>query len=504
MKNLAKNISTAVLGMALLAVTPGCKKFLDEDVRSNYTQDNYYQSAEQAQAGINGIYASLRFITDGAGTYGESPFMMLEFPTGLANTEVGQSQYNNTLRSLTADADNNYTYVWWQNCYRAIGNANLALQKIPAISGMDDAAKKRLLGEAAFFRAFYYFHLVRIFGNVPLITVPINANSPELYPDRSSQEAVYTQIVNDLTTAEAAGLPATDATGKITVGAVKSLLASVYLTMAGYPLNKGQEFYQKAADKANEVIKSGTYQLFGQYADMRNKANENRTEFILQTQYQTGIATIGVTAWLLPRARKISKFSDEIGSLFATPEFYKSYEQGDKRTQEQQYFFTKYASIDNANTTVDFGGYYIFKYFDEEAVKTTAQADINWTLLRYAEVLLTYAEAANEVGGPTTEAYNAVNQIRKRAQLPDLANLSKDQFREAVWRERYHELCYENKTWFDMVRTRKVYNPISNGFDNFEGHKFTYGPTLTSKYLLFPIPTREINNNKKLGQNPGW
>jgi hypothetical protein len=482
------------------AVLTGCKKYLDEDNRSNYTQENYFQTADQAQAAINNLYASLRTITDGTGTYGESPYMMLEFPTGLANTEVGQSQYNNTLRTLTANADNNYFYVWWTNSYNAIANANLAIERIPSIS-MDEVAKKRMLGEAAFFRAFYYFHLVRIYGDVPLILKSINASSPELYPERASQASVYDAIVNDLTTAEAAGLPTNDVSGKLNVGAVKSLLASVYLTMAGYPLQK-KENYQKAADKANEVITSGTYRLFPTYADLRNKANKNLGEFIFQNQYQVGINTSAVDQAFLPRARKITKFSDEVGAVTPAPEFYNSYEPGDLRAKEQQFYYSNYVSV-LTGQTVTFGSQYIFKFFDNEAA-TTAQSDLNWTFIRYPEVLLIYAEASNEVAGPSQAAYDAVNLIRTRAQLPNLAGLSQTAFREAIWREKYHELAYENKVWFDMVRTRQVYNPVSGTFDNFVGHAFPSGPVLTDKYLLFGIPTREINNNKKLTQNPGW
>jgi hypothetical protein len=358
-----------------------------------------------------------------------------------------------------------------------------------------------MLGEAAFFRAFYYFHLVRIYGDVPLLLKSVNASSPELYPERSSQASVYDAIVADLLTAEAAGLPTADVTGRLNVGAVKSLLASVYLTMAGYPLEK-KENYQKAADKANEVINSGSYRLFATYPELRNKANKNLGEFIFQNQYQVGINTTSVTQAFLPRSRKITKFSDEVGAVTPAPEFYNSYETGDLRTKEQQYYYSSYVSV-LTGQTVNFGGQYIFKFFDNEAA-TTAQSDLNWTFLRYPEVLLIYAEASNEVGGPTPAAFNAVNLIRTRAQLPALTGLSQSAFREAIWREKYHELAYENKVWFDMVRTRKVYNLANGGFNDFVGHAFPGGQVLTAKYLLFGIPTREINNNKKLSQNPGW
>ena len=150
------------------------------------------------------------------------------------------------------------------------------------------------------------------------------------------------------------------------------------------------------------------------------------------------------------------------------------------------------------------GGYWLYKHFDVIANLETASSGLNWDLLRYAEVLLIYAEAQNEVTGPTIDAEEALNKIRRRAQLPEISGLDKNGFREAVWKEKCHELSFENKTWFDMVRTRKVFNVATGGFDNFVGHKFSYGPVLTERELLFPIHTDEIRNNNNLVQNPGY
>jgi hypothetical protein len=132
---------------------------------------------------------------------------------------------------------------------------------------------------------------------------------------------------------------------------------------------------------------------------LNNKSLENTGEFILQNQYQVGIETNNITPWLLPGARGISKFSDEFGVMYATNEFYNSYGSGDKRAQEQQYYFSRYPSIKDPNTIVDFGGYYIYKYFDQETAINTAQSDLNWTLLRYAEVLLVLLRRAMKLPG---------------------------------------------------------------------------------------------------------
>jgi hypothetical protein len=146
----------------------------------------------------------------------------------------------------------------------------------------------------------------------------------------------------------------------------------------------------------------------------------------------------------------------------------------------------------------------LFKHFDVIAQTSTTSSGLNWTLLRYPEVLLTYAEAANEAGGPSATVLNAINLVRKRAELPALEGLSKDQLREAIWRERWYELSFENKTWYDMARLRKAFNVFTKKFEPYVGHKFSYGPTLAEKELLFPIPTAEIRNNNKLKQNKGY
>lgn len=124
--------------------------------------------------------------------------------------------------------------------------------------------------------------------------------------------------------------------------------------------------------------------------------------------------------------------------------------------------------------------------------------------MRLNKFLLTYAEAQNEVAGPSTEVYNAVNDIRKRAKLKELTNLNQAALREAIWKERWYELCYENKTWYDMVRLRKALNIKTRQFEEYIGHKFPNGATVTERELLFPIPTAEVRNNKNLKQNEGY
>ena len=501
MKTNTRILRQYLLCAALVVSGSACSSFLDEKDISNFTVNNYFTKPEHATSAVNAAYDNLKTTTGGG--FNGAPWMMLEFGTGLANTELGQAQNSIFVRNLVNTSDNEYSRVYWVSSYKGIGNANLVIAKVPGIA-MDEVAKKKVLGEARFLRAYYYYNLVRIFGKVPLITDPIELTSPELYPEQAAEEAVYKLIVDDLVAAEGAGLPFTDPSGRVSTGAVKSMLASVYLTMAGFPLQKGTEFFKKAADKANEVITANQYSLFTTYDDLHNPAKKNVGENIFMVQFATNIQPSGWQTSIIPYNQGISAYSDQTGAIFANKEFVESYEKGDKRAEEKQFYYRSYTLSSNRTKTVDLGGYYIYKHFDTQAQLSTANSDLNWPILRYAEVLLIYAEAANEVGGPTAEAYEAVNKIRRRANLPNLAGLTKEQLREAVWRERWYELSFENKTWFDMARLRKAFNVTTKTFENFVGHKFSYGPVLKERELLFPIPTAEIRNNSKLKQNPGY
>ncbi|MDR6942498.1 RagB/SusD family nutrient uptake outer membrane protein [Mucilaginibacter pocheonensis] len=500
MKTIIKKYGLLALATGTLWIT-GCKKFLNETDHSNFTVDNYFTKPEHARSSVNAIYASLRDPMSSG--FGGGAWTMTEFATGQAATDLGQAVDSYFIKDLRNTADNAYGLSYWQNYYKGIGNANLSIAKIPSIT-MDAAESKRLLGEAHFLRAWYYFTLVQLFGNIPLITEPVDLQSDQLRPKQASPDDVYKLIVDDLKTAEAAGLPWVDASGRVSLGAVKSLLAKVYLTMGGYPLQKGAPYFDLAAKKAEEVLDSKQFKLFTSYGDLHNPARKNVDENIFMIQYKTQIIPGNWQELIIPYNKNISAYSSETGGIYATAAFVKSYDPADLRAKEGQFFFTKFTNQDNRSLVVDLGGYFIYKIFDVAAQTSTANSDLNWSLIRYADVLLIYAEASNEVSGPGAKAFDAVNQIRSRAELPALTGLSKDQFREAIWRERWYELCFENITWFDMARTRKAFNVDTKGFDNFVGHKFSYGPVLTDRELLFPIPSVELRNNPNLVPTKGY
>lgn len=498
-----KNIYFLML-IVVVTLNVSCEDFLTQNDPASFTMDNYFTSPEHAESAVKSIYADLRSVRGGG--FGGATWSMLEFATGLANTELGQATNSLIIRDLQNDSDNAYGETYWWSHYRGIANANIAIAHIPDIQ-MNEDEKNRLLGEARFLRAYYYYYLVRIFGDIPIILDPIDLTSEELEPHRKSIAEVYEVIVDDLTWAEdRSGLPYTGSDGRVTMGAIQSLSASVYLTMAGYPLEGGDEFYRMARDKAAEVINSGAYILFDFYADLKDEDKENTGEHIFMTQFDADIANHdGLQVFIIPYNQGVSVFSSETGGIFAQREFVDSYEEGDLRAQEKQFYFREFSRATDRDTPYDMGAYYLYKWFDDEAHLTNGVSGMNWPLLRYAEVLLIYAEAENEVeNGPSSASYAALNQLRQRAELEELSGLSQNEFREAVWKEKWHELSYENKTWFDMIRIRKAFNVNTGEFEEFVGHQFVYGPILSEREFLFPIPTSEIRNNQNLTQNPGY
>jgi len=289
MKRTIIKITGLLLISALLLPGTGCKKFLKESDPTNLTPTSYYTLPEHAEAAIAAVYAEIRFLGDGTGIYSNN-WQMLDAPTGIQTTETAQNSDLNNLYALVYDGTTLHVSQNWNGWYRVIAQANLVLDKVPGINPMDPAQKKRILGEAQFLRAWAYFDLVRLWGDVPLITQPQTASSKDFYPSRTAQETVYKQITDDLTAAEAAGLPWMDNSGRVSTAAIKAELAKVYLTMAGQPLSKGAAYYTLAANKAKEVIdyanaNPAQINLFGTYGDIHNAANNNKLEFLFEIQF---------------------------------------------------------------------------------------------------------------------------------------------------------------------------------------------------------------------------
>ena len=154
---------------------------------------------------------------------------------------------------------------------------------------------------------------------------------------------------------------------------------------------------------------------------------------------------------------------------------------------------------------MDFKGHYIYKFFDKTAIDVAGQSGLNWTVYRYADVLLMYAEAqAIADGSANQKSLLSLNAVRTRAGLSPLTDTNLKEFQQAVWDQRYFELCYENKTWFDMLRTRLIRDDKTGKYVNFIGYTNNWNKSYSKTQLLFPIPLMEIQTNPNITQNPGY
>lgn len=497
--------------IVILSIT-SCEDFLEQNPTGIMTSESALSSPESALAFTNSAYDNTTVFDRPAFSWGGNTVLLLEYMTGKATSENSQSNFKE-FQELSVSARSPYIEEWWQDCYAGIAKCNLALQKLPEFkNSVDEKLISQYLGEVQFMRALYYFYLVRIFGDVPKITIP-QAELNELQVSRFPVKEIYDEIIiPDLLAAEKSQLPFKDEIGRVSMGAVKTLLADVYLTYAGYPIQGGIEYFAESAKRSLEVINSGEYVLFPEYEGLWVPANDNQGEFIFQVQFSVNKRSNEIVPLVLPSRSGMSAFGLEYGSLIPTNEFVESYAAEDKRADEKQFFFTTYKGHPSKFSggapeleVMDFNAFYIHKFFDKGAIDLVGQSGLNWTIYRYADVLLMYAEAqANADGEPNGIALDALNEVRTRAGLPSFTDTNIEKFREAVWDERYFELCYENKMWFDMIRNRQIRDDATGNYVNFIGYTTNWDKTYTETQLLFPIPLREIQTNSNLIQNSGY
>lgn len=475
--------------LALMTATGCSSDFLDLAPISQQNSNNFYKTPEDMKNALTAVYGSLQY----GGQYYSSLHIIGELRsdnTEITNPAAGADQQ--AVDDFTNVPVTSISSTTWNAHYQGIQAANILIDKIQPVA-MDANLKARYVGEAKFLRALMYFNLVRIYGDVPLVTSVIS-NPQEGYAyGRESADKVYELIIADLTEAEAA-LPFayTGADiGRATKGAAMSLLGKVYLTRRQWSL---------AAEKLKQVIDAASqtrYQLRPTYAAVFGVANENNTESIFEVQFKGGsngegspfsnqFAPIG-------SGTAVVAVGNPLGQNIPTNEMFQSYEAGDLRRDVSM--ATSYV-LSGRETKHN----YILKYRSTPA--SNLDADVNWIVLRYADVLLMYAEALNEVGfvadGP---AFEFLNQIRTRAGLPNVSSTNANaalrisnqaEFRLAVEKERRSELAFEGHRWFDLVRTGRAIQVLaSKGMQAYQA--------------LFPIPQSQIDINPALmTQNPGY
>lgn len=478
----------------------GCD-FLNRSPYDSVDTSQGFQTVADAEAAVNAAYQPLQW----AKLY-NMRIWTLDIIAG--NSEVGagggtDGEETVDLANFIADADNFAALDLWRGPSPGILRCNFVLQKVPAMD-IDEAIKNRILGEAYFLRAHYYFILVRLFGGVPLQTEPADSDSDLLLP-RASVDEIYELIESDLEEAIARLPKRSEYTqanmGRATKEAAMAELARVYMTY-----HQDYEHYQEVVTLCDAIGEMG-YRLEEDYADLWNPAKQNGVESIFEVQYY---GKTNYDFWSNEnQASWLSTFTGPRNSGMAagcygwnqpTAEFVSQYETGDVR-KEKTIFYTGCPTFDGMTYSSAYSttGYNVRKFL---LTKTQSPdyntSNQNWVVTRYADILLLKAEALNEMG-QTTLAEVPLYEVRCRAGLTNrstIEGLSQMQMREKIIHERRMELAFEGHRWFDMIRYK----------DNYAlDFLHSIGKTAaSSKHLLLPIPTQEREANPKLTQNPGW
>jgi len=515
-----------VLALGTLAVALACndKQFLTEQPFDFIGPSNFYRNAGDAVAAVNGVYADFVNST-GDNYYGRNFVMLVEFPTEMWTTRLGATNERAQPDVYAIPVSHAYTQAIWQSAYDAVNRANAVLDHVPQIQ-MDSTLKARVIGEAKFLRATHYFNLVRLWGGVPL-KLHETQGLDSLQLPRNTAAEVYAQIELDLKDAIAVLPPAKSLTGsdygRASRGAAKTLLAKVYLQRAGTGVGTAAD-WGSALTYAKQVQSDGDYQLVSDYKSLFDffggTVNERNSEVIFTIQNIRAPGLGGrISSHMAANGTTPNLGAVTNGSFEAESIWYHTFLPNDKRRDG-----TFILSWNKAGTTVTWDETktasqpyasetpFPRKFLDLQMTQTGAE-EPDYIVLRYAEVLLMIAEAANEVsGGPTPEAYAAVNAIRSRAGIPNMTpGLSHDLFRDSVFNERRWELALEGPNgYFDSQRNwnwaKARVEESMKRFKTSSSSKFpkANNTPIPDKYKLMPIPQRAIDLNKLLQQNPGW
>jgi hypothetical protein len=494
-----KNSIYKIIFLLTATIFLSCNKQLEENPNSVIVSSQFYQTSSDAVAAVNAIYNTLN--SDPLGDfpmYGRQLNLLTDNASD--NQNFSPSNTNPDVRALST-----VTYVSvngrilknWQQQYFGINRANIAIDNIaaiPATQFQNPALQTRLINEAKFIRALLYFNLVRLFGDVPLILHnPTSVDVSTLKVARTPKDSVYAQIIQDLT--DASGLPATYTgadIGRVTSGAAHTLLTKVYVTLKQWTL---------AQTQIQAVLNGGYgYALFANFKDVFQKATKNGVEHIFSIQYATNGGEAFAEQFL---SQSFNSFNagtypidipsdSSIAALFDNAD-----------TRKAVTFYSSQYNAANGQTVIFHNPYtpYFNKFVDYSLSPLNNQpiSGINFPVLRYAEVLLLNAEVLNEInGGPTSDAYNSINQVRERAHIPDLTpGLNESDFRDSVFLERRKEFIQEGQRWYDLVRQggQVLVDALK---------KFPAKQAASLKDSLYPIPLTEIQLDPLLTQNPGW
>ncbi|HTH82135.1 MAG TPA: RagB/SusD family nutrient uptake outer membrane protein [Mucilaginibacter sp.] len=503
------SILTAVLGVALFA---GCQK-LNEDPKATLTPASYFKTQSDLDASVSSMYVALA--RDGA--WGFTSKETSYFGSDDLTTDPGlNKQDQRDFDRLSGGSTNSSLVAEWSGPWQAIYQANNIIanyQKVNSTTALKNAA----VGQCYFIRGLCYYYLVRTFGPLPLVTTNLDLNDR---PPRVGVDKIYASIISDLQTAKTL-LGTTPASGKPTSYSASACLADVYLTMAGWPLNQTSN-YALAAAEANVVISANVYNLSTPYDKVFTTNNTPESIFALQYSVAGGLPNRRFGSTNVPLDEVAVDGSSGWDDVYPEINFFKS---APVCTRTDLTFYTtlKLRNADKTTFTLTpwdspttHAQHPYYKKFraglNGDGVNETAtqilsiQPSTNKAtdIIRYPQVLLDYAEAADMAeGGPSAAAYSAINMVRARAgETPLTAGLSQTAFRDAVVFERAYEFAGEfGMRWFDIVRLQLLPQVIAarSTVEN----SIPGGTNVAQKYLA-PIPFSEMAINKQWTQNAGY
>lgn len=496
-----------LFSIAAITVLASCKKsFLDRDPQGSYTSDTYPypKGSGPFDSEIFAVYDILRsYDASGSGFVAATGIRSDDADKGSTPTDgptsLEMDNFNITSNNVLAND-------LWRGYFNIVNRSNIVLDKVAKDLDPGTPAESKVFAEAEakFLRGYAYFMLVRFFGRVPLIDKVFDDPVAQSNVVQSEPAAIYTLIESDLQFA-GSNLPLSwdpsKFPGRATRGAANGTLAKVYLT---------RQNWSAAQSTANLVITSQQYNLTTPYDDIFKETGENSKESVFEIQATANLTekrSFGSQFASIQAVRGTGIWNLGWGFNIPSPQLEGTYETGDPR---------KARTILYAGGTSVFGEVvptglpntrYNHKIHSNPATRNALLDNfsywMNIRILRYADVLLMYAEAANEVGGTanTTAALEALNSVRKRARgttpgvLPDITITDQAQLREIIRHERRVELAMEHERFFDLVRWGIAGQVLQNAGKNF----------VTGKHELLPIPFAQIDISKGvLKQNFGY
>jgi len=479
-------IGTLMLGMV------SCEDDLRLEPENNITQNSFYTTELQINQALSGVYSAM-INSSSRGGYDVNFYLLASEVRSNNYTALSQNG-NRDYYAINRFQDTSSTEemgILWDDAYQLISYANVILSRIDAVPFADPATKEQYRSETRFLRAYAYFELMRTFGKVPLIDHPV---SPEeaVKIQRTDLATLYSFITSEIE-ASIDGLKDTyDAKnkGRITKAAANAMLGRIYLTGSGYPLNNSAYIEKARVNLLAVIQKEGQYVTFAPtYADLFKSANDNKYH-LFEIQHISGGLSQGsyLPSYVSPNFGVNDPYYNPQSSLYSSGELgvsqslINSYEAGDLRLPLtiKTSFIAQNGQSDNQN---------FFVKFREKGIVITNRYDwpINFPIIRYADVLLMYAEVLNTQGN-TAAAVPFVNRIRQRAGLPALStSLSSADFTTALRRERRSEFAGEGVYWHDLVRWN-----IGVAVINQAAAALNYNYTITTNDYLYQIPLSQV------------